>query len=37
MPDIFDKEKYVIYYENLKLYLSLRLQLKDIYHLLEFS
>ena len=27
-PDLFDKEKYVIHYENLKLYLRLGLKLK---------
>ena len=31
MPNIFEKEKYVIYYENLQLYLRLGLQLKSIY------
>ena len=28
VPNFFDKEKYVIYYENLKLYLRLGLKLK---------
>ena len=31
----FGKEKYVIHYENLWLYLRLRLKLKKIYHELE--
>ena len=34
-PNFFDKEKYVIHYENLWLYLRLRLKLKKIYHVLE--
>ena len=33
----FDKEKYVIHYENLQLYLKLGLKLKKIYHVLEFN
>ena len=36
-PNFFDKEKYVIHYENLQLYLRLGLKLKKIYHLLEFN
>ena len=28
VPNLFDKEKYVIYYENLKLFLRLGLKLK---------
>ena len=28
MPNFFDKEKYVIHYENLQIYLRLRLKLK---------
>ena len=28
VPNFFDKEKYVIYHENLKLYLGLGLKLK---------
>ena len=28
VPNLFDKEKYVIHYENLKLYLRLGLELK---------
>ena len=34
MPKLFDKEKYVIHYENLQL--NLRLELK-IHHVLEFN
>ena len=30
VPNLFDKEKYVIHYENLQLYLRLRLELKKI-------
>ena len=37
VPNFFDKEKYVIYYENLQLYLRLGLNLKKIYCLLEFN
>ena len=29
VPQFFDKEKYVLYFENLKLYLRLRLKLKS--------
>ena len=29
VPNFFDKEKYVIYYENLKLYFRLGLKLKN--------
>ena len=35
-PDFFDKEKYVINYENLQLYLRLGLKLK-IHGILEFN
>ena len=37
VPNFFDKAKYVIYYENLQLYLRLGLKLKKIYCLLEFN
>ena len=37
MRNFFDKEKYVIHYENLKRYLRLGLKLKKIHHVLEFS
>ena len=37
MPNIFDKESYVLYYENSKLYLKLGLKLKKIHHVLEFN
>ena len=42
VPNFFDKElrdsvKYVIHYENLQLYLRLRLKLKKIYRVLEFN
>ena len=33
----FDKEKYVIHYEKLQLYLRLGLKLKIIHHVLEFN
>ena len=37
MPNFFDKERYVIHYENLKLYLRLGLKLKKIHRILEFN
>ena len=37
MPNFFDREKYMIHYGNLKLYLRLGLKLKRIYHVLEFN
>ena len=37
VPNSFDQEKYVIHYENLKLYLRLGLKLKKIHHILEFN
>ena len=37
VPSFFDKAKYVIYYQNLQLYLRLGLKLKKIYCLLEFN
>ena len=37
VPNFFDKEKYVIHYENLKLYLRLGLKLKKIHRILEFN
>ena len=36
VPNVFDKEKYVIHYGNLKLYLRLGLPLKK-HHVLEFN
>ena len=36
MPHLFDKEKYVIHYENLQLYLRQGLKLKK-NHVLEFN
>ena len=35
-PNFQDKEKYVLYYKNLELYLRLRLKLKKIHRVLEF-
>ena len=35
-PNFQDKEKYVLYYNNLQLYLRLRLELKKIRRVLEF-
>ena len=37
VPNFFDKEKYVIHYENLKLYMRLGLKLKIIHCVLEFN
>ena len=37
VPNFFDKEKYLIHYENLKLYLRLRLKLKKVCRVLEFN
>ena len=37
IPNFFDEEKYVLHYENLQLYLRLRLKLKKIHHVLEFN
>ena len=37
VPNFFDKEKYVIHYENLKFYLRLGLKIKTIHHVLEFN
>ena len=37
VSSFFDKEKYVIYYENLQLYLRLALKLKKVQRLLELN
>ena len=37
MPNFFDKEKYVLHYEDLKLYLRLGLKLKKKHPVLEFN
>ena len=37
VPNLFSKEKYVIHYENLKLYSRLGLKLKKKHHVLEFN
>ena len=37
VPNVFDKEKYVLHYENLQLYLRLGLKLKKIHRTLEFN
>ena len=37
VPNLFDKEKFVIHYENLQLFLRLRLKLKKTHCVLEFD
>ena len=37
VPNIFDKEKYVLHYKHLQLYLRLELRLKKIHRVLKFS
>ena len=37
MPSVFDKETYVLHYENLQLYIRSRLKLKIVYPILEFN
>ena len=37
VSNFFHKEKYVLHYENLQLYLRLELKLKKIYCVLEFK
>ena len=37
VPNFFDKEKYVLLYENLQLYLRLALKLQKIDRVLEFN
>ena len=37
VPNIFGKEKYVLYCENLQLYLRVGLKLKKLHHVLEFN
>ena len=37
VPNFFDKEKYVIHYKNIQLYLRLGLTLKKIHPILEFN
>ena len=37
VPNFFDKEKYVIHYENLQLYLRLELKLKKTHYVLQLS
>ena len=37
VPNLFDKEKYVLHYENLQRYLRLELKLKKTHRVLEIS
>ena len=37
VPNLFDKEEYVIHFENLQHYLRLGLKLKKIHRVLEFN
>ena len=37
VPNLFDKEKYVIHYENLQLYLRLGLKLKKTHYVLQLN
>ena len=37
MSNFFDKEKYVLHYENLQLYLRLELKLKKVHCILQFN
>ena len=37
LPDLFDKEKYILYYENLQVYLRMGLKLKKIHPVLKFN
>ena len=37
VPNFFDKEKYVLHYQNVQLYLKLRLKLRKIHRVLEFN
>ena len=37
VPNVFDKEKYVLHYENFQLYLRLGAKLKKIQCILEFN
>ena len=37
IPNLMDKEKYVLHYRNLQLYLSLGLKLKKVHRALEFA
>ena len=37
IPKLMDKEKYLLHYKNLQLYLKLGLRLKKIHRVLEFT
>ena len=37
IPTLYNKEKYVLYYRNLQLYLDLGFKLKEVHRVLEFN
>ena len=37
VPNLFDKERYLIHYENFQLYLRLGLKQKNVHPVLEFN
>ena len=37
VPNFFDKEKYVLHYQNFQIYLRLELKLKKVHRVLEFN
>lgn len=36
VPDLYDKENYVVHYRNLQLYLALRMRLAKVHRVLSF-
>ena len=37
LPNLWDKEKYILHYRDLKLYLSLRMKLTKTHRILKFK